>query len=182
MLGFISGWFGRKPPTEQLGGPKQASLGEPSSFKYDETLKRWIDTKDPGSTAAAVVPPPPPAMTAAPSMNPTLSDGPANFRRGATRSARSRYVDPFNADDGEPSPAIPTVPMPGSIAPLATGTAPPQQQRVDPHQQQQWVDPNQQQQWVDPNQQQQWMDPNQQQWTHPHSPQQQQQSYGQGAF
>ncbi|PJF17254.1 hypothetical protein PSACC_02936 [Paramicrosporidium saccamoebae] len=178
MLGFISGWFGRKTPTDQPGGPKQASLGEPSSFKYDETLKRWIDTKDPGSTAAAVAPPPPPAMAAAPSMNPMSSDGPVSFRRGATRSAKSRYIDPFNADDGEAPPVIPTVPLPGSIAPLATETAPPQQQWTDPNQQQQWADPNQQQQqeWTNPNQQQQWVDPNQQtQWAQTHDAHSQQQ-------
>lgn len=132
MLGFLSGLFGgKKTSNEQVSGPVKANLGEPSTFRYDETLKRWVDTKDPASTAPPAPPPPPPSVNASSlSLGPTaLEESPASYRRGATRSARSRYVDPFNPDLGGTDetapkggvPSIPSMPMLVPSLPIAAG-------------------------------------------------------------
>lgn len=163
VLGLITGWFGRKGANEQnVSGPKQASLGEPSSFRYDEKLKRWVDDKDP-STFEPVAPPPLPLArmkmatvpspalplggdgatagtgSTAPSGPMAVTASPNDFRRGASRSARSRYVDPFNPQAGSGgesgaagAPMVPTSMIPPPIQPVM---APGQLQSSQPPQQ-----------------------------------------------
>lgn len=134
VFGFITGLFGSKRAgSAEPTGPKQANLGEPSSFRYDETLKRWVDTKDPQSAQAAAAPPPPPMHGGPGSMAPapgtsgmgTAADGaPASYRRGATRSARSRYVDPFNPGAGGAPAEDPTTGEAPMMMPPLIPTAP----------------------------------------------------------
>lgn len=128
VFGFFSGFFGKKAASgeQAASGAKQANLGEPSTFRYDEKLKRWVDTKEPQSTQTAAVPPPPPAasLNSMPSMMNAGDGAPTSFRRGATRSARSKYVDPLNpeaAGDVDAPPPIAPIPM---AAPLGGNQGP----------------------------------------------------------
>ncbi|KAJ6150302.1 hypothetical protein N7471_001501 [Penicillium samsonianum] len=51
--GWFGGWFGgaKKEENNSGGGPIRAKLGEESSFYYDKDLKKWVNKKDPGSSA-----------------------------------------------------------------------------------------------------------------------------------
>ncbi|WEW61495.1 vesicle coat component [Emydomyces testavorans] len=57
--GWFSGWFAKKD-NANTGGPVRADLGDENSFYFDKELNRWVNKKDPGSTAAAAAAPPPP--------------------------------------------------------------------------------------------------------------------------
>lgn len=129
VFGFITGLFGKKAMSGDqvaVSPAKQANLGEPSTFRYDETLKRWVDSKDPQSTQTAAAPPAPPAvnLNSMPSLLAPADGSLANFRRGATRSARSKYVDPLNPDaSGDVDAAAPTLQIP-TAASVGTNPVP----------------------------------------------------------
>lgn len=154
-IGYLSSWIGwgnnsqsRSGPksgmgtssnasTESLsGGPTKANLGEPSSFYYDENLKRWIDKKDPNPEVSALPPPPPMTAASSTSANPgavvgTFQDlsqkngenlpqisgnDPHIYRHRVNKenSVRSRYIDPFKNTEQSAPPNLkvlaPTIP------------------------------------------------------------------------
>ncbi|KAL8971010.1 MAG: hypothetical protein Q9183_001261 [Haloplaca sp. 2 TL-2023] len=63
-FGGVGGWLGGSKKDEQNLNqePKaiKAKLGEESSFVYDKELKKWVNKKDPASTATEAPKPPPP--------------------------------------------------------------------------------------------------------------------------
>ncbi|KAI5295939.1 vesicle coat component [Ascosphaera acerosa] len=73
FLGWFGGGGGAKKDSAQPGKAIRAKLGEENSFYYDKELKRWVNRKDPNSTAnaAAAVPPPPMARPMAASRQPS---------------------------------------------------------------------------------------------------------------
>ncbi|CAG8296949.1 unnamed protein product [Penicillium nalgiovense] len=78
--GWFGGWFGgaKKEENSSGGGPIRAKLGEESSFYYDKDLKKWINKKDPGSSAPVQATPPPPRVSAPPSRTASSGSMPPN--------------------------------------------------------------------------------------------------------
>ncbi|KAJ5831426.1 uncharacterized protein N7525_009679 [Penicillium rubens] len=102
--GWFGGWFGgaKKEENNSGGGPIRAKLGEESSFYYDKDLKKWVNKKDPGSSAPVQATPPPPRGSAPPS-----------------RAASSGSMPPNGA-----SP-MPPMSVSGSRPPSSSAAAPP---------------------------------------------------------
>lgn len=105
--GWFGGWFGgaKKEENNTGGGPIRAKLGEESSFYYDKDLKKWVNKKDPGSSAPVHATPPPPRGSAPPS-----------------RTASSGSMPPNGAP---PMPPMPPMPVPGSRPQSSSTAAPP---------------------------------------------------------
>ncbi|KAJ5598539.1 hypothetical protein N7537_008623 [Penicillium hordei] len=103
--GWFGGWFGgaKKEENNTGGGPIRAKLGEESSFYYDKDLKKWVNKKDPGSSAPVHATPPPPRGSAPPS-----------------RTASSGSMPPNGAP---PMPPMPPMSASGS-RPQSSSTAP----------------------------------------------------------
>jgi hypothetical protein len=61
--GWLGGWFGgaKKDNIPPANKPIRAKLGEENAFKYDEVLKKWVNTKGGAEEASkpAATPPPP---------------------------------------------------------------------------------------------------------------------------
>ncbi|KAJ6177903.1 hypothetical protein N7519_008364 [Penicillium mononematosum] len=78
--GWFGGWFGgaKKEENNSGGGPIRAKLGEESSFYYDKDLKKWVNKKDPGSSAPVQATPPPPRGSAPPSRTASSGSMPPN--------------------------------------------------------------------------------------------------------
>ncbi|KAI3187879.1 hypothetical protein DTO027I6_9172 [Penicillium roqueforti] len=77
--GWFGGWFGGAKKEENSGGgPIRAKLGEESSFYYDKELKKWVNKKDPGSSAPVHATPPPPRRSAPPSRTASSNSMPQN--------------------------------------------------------------------------------------------------------
>ncbi|CAG8896721.1 unnamed protein product [Penicillium egyptiacum] len=78
--GWFGGWFGgaKKEENNSGGGPIKAKLGEESSFYYDKDLKKWVNKKDPGSSAPVHATPPPPRGSAPPSRTASSGSMPQN--------------------------------------------------------------------------------------------------------
>ncbi|KXG50417.1 uncharacterized protein PGRI_069080 [Penicillium griseofulvum] len=78
--GWFGGWFGgaKKEENNSGGGPIRAKLGEESSFYYDKDLKKWVNKKDPGSSAPVRATPPPPRGSAPPSRTASSGSMPPN--------------------------------------------------------------------------------------------------------
>ncbi|OQE34890.1 hypothetical protein PENCOP_c015G06065 [Penicillium coprophilum] len=105
--GWFGGWFGGAKKEEQNsgGGPIRAKLGEESSFYYDKDLKKWVNKKDPNSSAPVRATPPPPRGSAPPS-----------------RTASSSSMPPNGAS---PMPAMPPMSVSGSRPQSSSTAAPP---------------------------------------------------------
>ncbi|KAJ5173748.1 uncharacterized protein N7500_001679 [Penicillium coprophilum] len=105
--GWFGGWFGgaKKEENNSGGGPIRAKLGEESSFYYDKDLKKWVNKKDPNSSAPVRATPPPPRGSAPPS-----------------RTASSGSMPPNGAS---PMPAMPPMPTSGSRPQSSSTAAPP---------------------------------------------------------
>ncbi|KAJ5778874.1 hypothetical protein N7457_006594 [Penicillium paradoxum] len=78
--GWFGGWFGggKKDENHSGGGPIRAKLGEDSSFYYDKDLKKWVNKKDPNSSAPVRSTPPPPRVSAPPSRTASSGSMPPN--------------------------------------------------------------------------------------------------------
>ncbi|KAJ5375593.1 hypothetical protein N7517_007599 [Penicillium concentricum] len=105
--GWFGGWFGgaKKEENNSGGGPIRAKLGEESSFYYDKDLKKWVNKKDPSSSAPVRATPPPPRGSAPPS-----------------RTASSGSMPPNGAP---PMPAMPPMSASGSRPQSSSTAAPP---------------------------------------------------------
>ncbi|KAJ5822684.1 hypothetical protein N7447_005024 [Penicillium robsamsonii] len=105
--GWFGGWFGgpKKEENNSGGGPIRAKLGEESSFYYDKDLKKWVNKKDPGSSAPVRATPPPPRGSAPPS-----------------RTASSGSMPPNGTP---PMPAMPPMSVSGSRPQSSSTAAPP---------------------------------------------------------
>ncbi|OJJ38401.1 hypothetical protein ASPWEDRAFT_48642 [Aspergillus wentii DTO 134E9] len=113
---WFGGWFGgaKKENDNNLGGgPIRAKLGEENSFYYDQDLKKWVNKKDPNSSAPVRGTPPPPRGPAPPSRTPSTASVPP---AAMPPSVSSRP----GSSAGAPPPSIP-----GSPAPSALGIPPP---------------------------------------------------------
>ncbi|KAJ6076917.1 hypothetical protein N7499_008898 [Penicillium canescens] len=104
--GWFGGWFGGgKKEEAQTGGPIKAKLGEESSFYYDKDLKKWVNKKDPNSSA--------------PYASKRCSDG----RWQQTPSSSSAAPPPFSSSPGISGLAAP--PLPRSVSTGAAVPTPP---------------------------------------------------------
>ncbi|KGO74279.1 COPII coat assembly protein, Sec16 [Penicillium italicum] len=105
--GWFGGWFGgaKKEENNSGGGPIRAKLGEKSSFYYDKDLKKWVNKKDPGSSAPVHATPPPPRGSAPPS-----------------RTASSGSMPPKGAP---PMPPMPPMSVSSSLPQSSSTAAPP---------------------------------------------------------
>lgn len=109
-----SGWFGRWRGNTKDDKPKpiKAKLGTTNTFKYDEKLKRWIDTSRPlDEQLQAAAPPPPPERKKAPAKPP--APGPAPGPAGPI----SAPAGPARGPGGGKTP--------GTEGPSGSGPAPP---------------------------------------------------------
>jgi hypothetical protein len=126
--GWFGGWFGGgKKEEAQTGGPIKAKLGEESSFYYDKDLKKWVNKKDPNSSAPVRATPPPPRGSAPPSRTASSGSMPPN---GAPMAAGSRPPSsssaappPFSSSPGISGLAAP--PLPRSVSTGAAVPTPP---------------------------------------------------------
>ncbi|KAJ5180188.1 hypothetical protein N7492_003398 [Penicillium capsulatum] len=115
--GWFGGWFGgggKKEPENPGGGPIKAKLGEENSFYYDQELKKWVNKKDPNSSAPVRATPPPPR-------------GSAPSSRAASSSSMPPPAPPMSIpSSSRPQSSSSDVPPPLSSSPaLSAPGAPP---------------------------------------------------------
>jgi hypothetical protein len=114
VFGKLKSWFpaGKNTNQENQKQLTKANLGKPSSFRYDDKLKKWVDDNDPSTLEEAPKLPPPPTMASINS-SPVSSDispsnaGPINFR---AKKGKVKYFDPLNPDGPSSSQLQPSVP------------------------------------------------------------------------
>lgn len=82
-------------------------------MRFDHTLGRWVDDKDP-STFAAATPPPPPPVSSLPIVTMT-SNVAFDSRKAPGKSARSRYVDTIGSSSGSAPTKAHMVPIPSTM-------------------------------------------------------------------
>ncbi|KAJ6002932.1 hypothetical protein N7451_005479 [Penicillium sp. IBT 35674x] len=120
--GWFGGWFGgaaKKDADNSGGGPIRAKLGEESSFYYDNDLKKWVNKKDPNSSASVRATPPPPRSSAPPSRasSGSMPPPPAPMSAASGSRPQSSSSDAANLSS---SPAFPGLavppPMPRSVS------------------------------------------------------------------
>ncbi|KAF8636665.1 hypothetical protein AX17_003471 [Amanita inopinata Kibby_2008] len=112
---WLSRWWKRDPTAP---GPKKASLGEESSFYYDQDLKRWVNKKSGSDSVNKPMPPAPPsrAQTASPGMT-----GP---RLGAANPANSQTHSTSAIDLSTSPPSKSTMRVRSSLVPPTVDSAP----------------------------------------------------------
>ncbi|KAG6890682.1 hypothetical protein C0995_005054 [Termitomyces sp. Mi166 len=117
------GWFSRWWRKSDAPGPIKASLGEESTFYYDNELKRWVNKQagDAKTVKAATPAPPPRAQTASPAMTGPRPPGPPESRPPANRSTSATDIgaSPPNRTTRVRSNLVPT---PESAPSTPTGT------------------------------------------------------------
>ncbi|KAJ5933049.1 hypothetical protein N7516_007538 [Penicillium verrucosum] len=118
--GWFGGWFGgaKKEENNTGGGPIRAKLGEESSFYYDKDLKKWVNKKDPGSSAPVHATPPPPRGSAPPSRTASSGSMPPN---GAPPMPP---MPPMSASGSRPQSSSTAAPPFLSTSPGLSGLAP----------------------------------------------------------
>lgn len=126
--GWLSRWW-RKENTS--GGPVKASLGEESSFYYDQELKRWVNKKV-GAEAPKPTPtlPPPRAQTASPAMlgghskPPPPPGGPSTNGNVANGHGLGRPASAIDLTTSPPT-SKPIMRVRSNLAPPGLDSAPP---------------------------------------------------------
>ncbi|KAJ5545516.1 hypothetical protein N7461_007820 [Penicillium sp. DV-2018c] len=115
--GWFGGWFGggKKEENNSGGGPIKAKLGEENSFYYDKDLKKWVNKKDPNSSAPVRATPPPPRGSAPPSRTVSSSSMPPNG---------GPPISPMPTSGSRPQSSTSAAPLQSS-SPGISGLAPP---------------------------------------------------------
>ncbi|KAJ5972887.1 uncharacterized protein N7479_002805 [Penicillium vulpinum] len=134
--GWFGGWFGgaKKEENKSGGGPIRAKLGEESSFYYDKDLKKWVNKKDPNSSAPAHATPPPPRGSAPPSRTASSGSMPPNGAppmppmppmsgSGNRPQSSSAAAPPFSSSPG--LSGLAPQPLPRSVSTGAAMPTPP---------------------------------------------------------
>ncbi|KAJ5139367.1 uncharacterized protein N7515_004215 [Penicillium bovifimosum] len=134
--GWFGGWFGggKKEENNSGGGPIRAKLGEESSFYYDKDLKKWVNKKDPNSSAPVRATPPPPRISAPPSRNvssssmppnggPPISPMPSGSRPQSSASAASPQLSSSPGISGLAPPSLPRSVSTGAAMPTPPGSS-----------------------------------------------------------
>ncbi|KAJ5092407.1 hypothetical protein NUU61_007277 [Penicillium alfredii] len=135
--GWFGGWFGGgKKEADNSGGPIKAKLGEESSFYYDQGLKKWVNKKDPGSSAPVRATPPPPRVSAPPSRAasygslpsvgaPPMPVGSGSRPPSSSSAAQSISSSPAFSGLGAPPPigSLPRSVSTGGAAPTPPGSS-----------------------------------------------------------